>query len=112
MLGTSGVVFGALIWVLNATSAASSDTQQSNQRRWLTLAAGLNLVAALTIVAGVLPAFPLTAPCLSKRSVQLPLGLRPSRRACPCHPKLLEHPVPLSRSAEASHGRSTAGSCR
>ena len=54
MLGTSGVVFGALIYVLNATSAASSGTQQSNQRRWLTLAAGLNLVAALTIVAGVL----------------------------------------------------------
>ena len=55
MLGTSGVVFGALIWVLNATSAPSSHIEQDSQRRrWLTLAAGLNLVAALTIVAGVL----------------------------------------------------------
>jgi hypothetical protein len=54
MLGASGVVFWALVWVLEATSASSREEKlPRGARRWLTLAAALNLAAALTIVAGV-----------------------------------------------------------
>jgi len=53
MLGTSGVVFGGLIWVLTSTPDASQRVPRRERRR-ATLPAALNLAAALTIVAGVL----------------------------------------------------------
>jgi uncharacterized membrane protein len=50
MLGTSGVVFCALMWMLNARKR----TSVSGLRRWFTLVAAFDAVAALLIAAGVL----------------------------------------------------------